>query len=79
MIQTTKLFKLKSNLSREEVNAATRANLKSTVVYWMTGSRKSILGGYLYNLQGTYRQTNCYSPNGVEYKNVPSYLLERVW
>ena len=75
-VATNKLFLLRSDLNHEESVCARCAGLKPDKVYWLIGSRKSSLGGFLGTYEGTYG-VDSVSPDGRQLTNIPTRYLRR--
>jgi hypothetical protein len=78
-IITPNLYRLCDGLPREGALAASVAGLVPDEVYWLMGSRRSSLGGYLGRFEGVYKHALGISPDGETVcENIPMRYLTPV-
>lgn len=79
-IKTTKLYRIRADLTRDEFIPAYVAGIRPDTIYWLEGNRPSSLGGYIGSFRGTYQHSgSIISPNSQEFRNLPMDYFEEVY
>ena len=79
-IKTTRLYRMRADLTRHEFIPAYVAGIRPDTIYWLDGNRQSSLGGYIGNFRGTYQHSgNMLSPSSEEFRNLPMDYFEEVY